>query len=288
MKCKLCAAVLPEDAAECPACGQPVAEGDTFAPYEDAAQPLGDDLAEEAPAQPRQVMPQEEPIAGALPGNPYAMPVQTPNPIMQALRGLPQFLRALVTEPKTTLGTMLSRADVFSGLLGIALFLLLAVLGSVMLGTGAARINIADPSLMMAQGGHVDYLAALFSALKFFSVGRLLVWLLVFALVTAGVQMLWQVVLKHRHFTWALLTTGLCYALLPIGAIALPAGLCALFSPVLGLALTLGGVVMSLYLTGYVLRHTGEEQESDATVFLAAVPAVAIVVLTLLLCALLA
>lgn len=297
MKCELCGAVLPEGAQACPACGQPVPGSDPFAAYDDAAlpqeQPLesepSPDEASPRVSRPRQAMPQEEPMPTGMPGNPYAMPVRTPSPIMVALRGLPQFLRALVTEPKTTLGTMLGRGDVYSGLFGLLLFAVLAVLGDVMLGTSAARVSEGmGVSYLNASSGHAEYVLALFSALTFFCVGRLLVWLLIFAVFTAGMQVLWLVVVKRQRFTWTLVTTGLCYALLPIGAIALPAGLCSLFSPVLGFALALCGVVMSLYLTGYVLRQTSGEQDSDGTVFLAGVPAVAIVLLTLLVCALLA
>ena len=224
-----------------------------------------------------------------VPGNPYAMPVHTPSPMMTALRGMPQFLRALLTEPKTTLSTMLGRGDVFSGLISLLGFVLLAVLGSLMLGTCADRaVNAMQNSYQTASAGHMDYLTALYMALRFFSIGRLLVWLLVYAFITAGVQLLWLVVLRHQRFTPALLTTGLCYALLPIGAVALVAGLCALFSPVLGFALTLAGVAMSLYLTGYFLRQAAGEADEDRATFLGGVPAVAIVLLTLLVCALLA
>ena len=299
MKCELCGAEIPEKAEACPVCGQPVRQADPFAAYDDAtAYPQEETPAEDAPAQPerapraarpRQAMPQEEPMPTGVPGNPYAMPVHTPSPTMTALRGMPQFLRALLTEPKTTLNTMLGRGDVYSGLFGLLGFVLLTVLGSLMLGTCAGRAAGAmESAYQSASTGHAEYVMALYMALRFFSIGRLLVWLLVYAFITVGVQLLWLVVLRHQRFTPAMLTTGLCYALLPLGAVALPAGLCSLFSPVLGFALTLAGTAMSLYLTGYFLRQAAGEQDEDRSAFLCGVPAAAIVLLTVLICALLA
>ncbi|NCB05334.1 MAG: hypothetical protein EOM69_07400 [Clostridia bacterium] len=158
-----------------------------------------------------------------------SMPPQEPlDHVLAALRAFPLFVKALLSEPQTTLQTALSRQDGVSGLTLFALSTLATLLAGVSIGFGRVA----------------------------------LLWLL-YVISFGGVLMTALCVVWQRRFSVPLLTTVMGVSALPFLLGSVPAFVAGLVSARFGALILLGCMVLSLsygQMISDTLAPCGEER----------------------------
>lgn len=185
---------------------------------------------------------------------PYVVPAEEPGEMMLALTNFPSFLRAMIFEPKTTLNTMLDRADLWSGVLMVLAALLMGLFACIGLGTGAGRVHPQTES---------GFGYALFIFLQYANVGTVigggLIALIVGTLVTAA----YLTLVARVPLSLTLVTTTMAYASLPALVTSLPILVASMFSPLLGYALAAGGFVWAQHNLRLVMLETPMQTGDD-------------------------
>lgn len=186
---------------------------------------------------------------------PYVVPPEEPSPFIEAATGLPSFLRALIFEPRTTLNTMLDRADMWSGALTALAALIIGLFACIGLGTGAMRVHPATDSGLGF---------ALLIFLRFAGVGTVIgAGLIALIIQTLGTMIYLGVFAKVR-ITLTLITATLAYALTPTLVLGLPILIFSMFSPLAAYCLTACGAVWSLINMRLIMQETPDEYDDRA------------------------
>jgi len=278
MNCPKCGNPLPQGAAFCPICNEPLA---AYAPQaypqqQGYQQPGMQGYQQPAPQQGYQQQAAYPPQGGGYaqqqpmyqqtyaqyqqgsypPGyqQPYIygqQPAREPNPVLGALSALPRTFLECFTRPGEALRGMMERRDLLTGPIAVGLVLLLTFLCGMVFMRGfigvllsaisaLTGVSLASDAASLNQG--VSYIAGRLGP----SVGGIAVLCqLIGMVVPLMVYMIYLCVICKVRFSWELLLGFLSVTTLPTTAVALLAMLVSLLSPWLALTVILCGMGVS-------------------------------------------
>ena len=278
MNCPKCGNPLPQGAAFCPVCNEPLAAytPQAYPQQQGYQQPGMQGYQQPAPQQGYQQQAayppqgggyaQQQPIyqqtyaqyqQGSYPPGyqqPYIygqQPAREPNPVLSALSALPRTFLECFTRPGEALRGMMERRDLLTGPIAIGLVLLLTFLCGMVFMRGfigvllsaisaLTGVSLASDAASLNQG--ISYIAGRLGP----SVGGIAVLCQLIGLVVPlMVYMIYLCVICKVRFSWELLLGFLSVTTLPTAAVALLAMVLSLLSPWLALLVALCGMAVS-------------------------------------------